>query len=62
MGAFASTDSAQPLRDRLASLGYATSEVREDGMLKLLVGPFDAAGLGEARRRLAAQGVESFAR
>lgn len=62
VGAFASAESAQPLRDRLASLGYATSEVREDGMLKLLVGPFDAAGLGEARQRLAAQGIESFAR
>ena len=62
VGAFTSPESAQPLRDRLASLGFATSEVREDGMLKLLVGPFDAAGLGEARQRLAAQGIESFAR
>jgi len=62
VGAFASPESAQPLRDRLASLGYATSEVREDGMLKLLVGPFDEAGRSEARQRLAAQGIESFVR
>jgi len=62
VGAFASAASAQPLRDQLASLGFATSDVTEGGLVKVLVGPFDAAALTAAQQRLAAQGIESFAR
>jgi cell division septation protein DedD len=62
VGAFGSVQSAQPLRERLASLGFAASEVSEDGMVKLLVGPFDEAGLSGARQRLAEQGIQSFPR
>jgi hypothetical protein len=52
----------RPLRERLASLGLVAFEVREDGLIKLLVGPFEAARLTEVRRQLAAVGIESFPR
>jgi cell division septation protein DedD len=62
VGAFADATSAGPLRERLASLGLVAFEVREDGLIKLLVGPFEAARLTEVRRQLAAVGIESFPR
>lgn len=62
VGAFADASSAVPLRERLASLGLVAFEVREDGLIKLLVGPFEEARLTEVRQRLAAQGIESFPR
>ena len=62
VGAFASAQSAQPLRAQLESLGFAASEVVEDGLVKLLVGPFDDAGLSAARQRLQAQGIANFPR
>jgi cell division septation protein DedD len=62
VGAFADATSAAPLRERLASLGLVAFEVREDGLIKLLVGPFEAARLTEVRRQLAAVGIESFPR
>jgi cell division septation protein DedD len=62
VGAFGSAESAAPLRQRLASLGYVASERSEGGLLKLLVGPFDDGGLQRARSHLAGQGIESFPR
>jgi cell division septation protein DedD len=62
VGAFADAGSAVPLRERLASLGLVAFEVREDGLIKLLVGPFEADRLTEVRRQLAAVGIESFPR
>jgi len=62
VGAFADANSAVPLRQRLASLGLVAFEIREDGLTKLLVGPFEEARLAEVRRQLAAQGIESFPR
>lgn len=62
VGAFASAESAQPLRTQLAALGYATRDVSEDGLVKVLVGPFDAAALQAARSRLDAEGIQSFPR
>ena len=62
VGAFASAQSARPLRAQLESLGFAASEVVEDGMVKLLVGPFDEASLSAARQRLQAQGIANFPR
>lgn len=62
VGAFADSASAAPLRERLASVGLVAFEVRENGLTKLIVGPFDEDGLATARARLADQGIESFAR
>ncbi|TVR86516.1 MAG: SPOR domain-containing protein, partial [Trueperaceae bacterium] len=62
VGAFATAASAEPLRERLAGLGFATREVQEDGLVKLLVGPFDDAALAAARQRLDAQGIQNFPR
>jgi cell division septation protein DedD len=62
VGAFGSAESAAPLRQRLASLGYVASERAEDGLIKLLVGPFDDSSLQRARSHLAGQGIESFPR
>lgn len=62
VGAFADAASAAPLRQRLSAIGLATFEVREDGLIKLLVGPFDDARLAEVRTQLSELGIESFAR
>jgi cell division protein FtsN len=62
VGAFADAGSAAPLRERLAAVGLVAFEIREDGLIKLLVGPFDADRLSEVRSQLAAQGIESFPR
>ncbi len=62
VGAFASAQSAQPLRAQLEGLGFAASEVVEDGLVKLLVGPFDEASMSAARQRLEAQGIQNFPR
>ena len=62
VGAFAEAGSARPLQERLATVGLRAFEVREDGLTKLLVGPFDADGLAAARARLAELGIESFPR
>ncbi|MDF1523365.1 MAG: SPOR domain-containing protein, partial [Trueperaceae bacterium] len=62
VGAFADANSAAPLRERLAGVGLTPFEVREDGLTKLIVGPFDAEGLVLARERLAELGIESFPR
>jgi cell division septation protein DedD len=62
VGAFADAGSAAPLRERLAALGLVAFEIREDGLIKLLVGPFEEARLSEVRGQLSAQGIESFPR
>jgi cell division protein FtsN len=62
VGAFSTGEGAAPLRERLAGLGYAASERREDGLIKVLVGPFDDAALSTARAHLAGQGIDSFVR
>ena len=58
VGAFASDESAQPLREQLGALGFnVTQSVSDSGLVRLLVGPFGAAQLNQAQERLAAQGV-----
>ena len=58
VGAFASDESAQPLREQLGALGFnVTQSVSDSGLVRLLVGPFGAAQLTQAQTRLAAQGV-----
>jgi cell division septation protein DedD len=62
VGAFADAQSAAPLRDRLGALGLASFELREDGLIKLLVGPFEGERLAEVRVQLSELGIESFPR
>jgi cell division septation protein DedD len=62
VGAYLTVESSLPQRDRLAGLGFAATERREDGYVKLLVGPFAPEALADARDQLAAQGIESFVR
>ncbi|MFU8887693.1 MAG: SPOR domain-containing protein, partial [Trueperaceae bacterium] len=62
VGAFADAGSAAPLRERLAALGLVAFEIREDGLIKILVGPFEADRISEVRSQLSAQGIESFPR
>jgi tetratricopeptide (TPR) repeat protein len=62
VGAFADRTSAQGAIDRLAQLGFNVQEIQEDGLLKIAVGPFSDANVGDARERLAEAGFESFAR
>jgi cell division septation protein DedD len=62
VGAFADASSAAPLREQLAAAGLIAFEVREDGLVKLLVGPFEEPRLSEVRSQLTALGIESFAR
>jgi cell division septation protein DedD len=62
VGAFADAASAAPLRARLSSIGLASFELREDGLIKLLVGPFEPVRLNEVRTQLRDAGIESFPR
>jgi cell division septation protein DedD len=62
VGAFADAGSAAPLRERLAALGLVAFEIREDGLIKLLVGPFEADRIAEVRSQLSDLGIESFPR
>ena len=62
VGAYASADSAEPQRQQLTSLGFSVTDRVEDGLVKLLVGPFEGAELDAAQSRLEAAGIESFPR
>ncbi len=62
VGAYANRESSLPQRTRLEGLGFAVTEVQEGELLKLLVGPYQGAALTEAQSRLAANGIENFAR
>ncbi len=61
-GAYGSSASAQPQRERLEGLGFNVSEVTEGSFVKLLVGPFSADELAGAQSRLSAQGIDYFVR
>ena len=62
VGAYGSVESAQPQADRLSELGFQVTNREEDGLIKLLVGPFAAEELDSAQERLAAEGIENFVR
>lgn len=62
VGAYSSRDSSLPQRERLEGLGFVVSERLEGDLVKLLIGPFDGAGLANAQSRLQAAGIESFPR
>ncbi len=62
VGAFADEVSAEPLLENLERLGFAPTSVREDGLIKVLVGPFEGAALDDARTILDGAGLEYFNR
>lgn len=62
VGAFDDRSSAQPTIDRLEAIGFNVDEVNENGMLKLVVGPFAGDALESARSLLDQAGFEHFAR
>lgn len=62
VGAYADPAAAQPQIDRLESLGFAVQSVSEDGLVKLLVGPFTGDALADARVILDGAGIDYFAR
>jgi cell division septation protein DedD len=62
VGAYANRESSLPQRERLEGIGFTVTEVQEGALLKLLVGPYQGAALSDAQSRLAAEGIENFAR
>jgi cell division protein FtsN len=62
VGAYASRDSSLPQRQRLEAMGFVVTDRVENGLVKLLVGPFDASELASAQTRLESAGIESFPR
>lgn len=62
VGAYGSLQSAGPQRERLEALGFTVTARQEGNLVKLLVGPFDAAALSAAQARLEQQGIENFPR
>jgi len=62
VGAYASRDSSLPQRQRLEAMGFVVTDRVENGLIKLLVGPFDASELASAQARLQSAGIESFPR
>jgi cell division septation protein DedD len=62
VGAYATSESAEPQRKRLEGLGFRVTERTEGDLVKLLVGPFAGADLTEARSMLQEQGIEHFPR
>ena len=62
LGAFENDDSAAPLLDELRALGLAPGVVREDGLVKVVVGPLEGAALEDARTLLDGAGLEYFNR
>lgn len=62
VGAFASNESAQPLRSQLEGLGLDVTRSEDaSGLVRLFVGPFGGAQLAQTQQRLTAEGiVDSF--
>ena len=60
VGAYASSDSAVPQRSQLEQLGYKVMEHRENGFVKLMVGPYGLNELTTIKTQLATQGIDSF--
>jgi len=61
-GAYGTRESSLPQRERLEGLGFVVTERLESDLVKLLIGPFDAADLQSAQSRLEAAGIASFPR
>lgn len=62
VGAYGSSASAKPQRDRLEQMGYRVTERNEGGLVKLLIGPFSPTRLQQVQSQLKAAGIDSFPR
>jgi len=62
VGAYGSSESAKPQRDKLASMGYQVTERTESGLVKVLIGPFGPDKLQQVQSDLKAAGIDSFPR
>lgn len=62
VGAYADVESAEPQVQRLESLGLTARRLQENGMVKLVVGPFSGEALEDARTVLTGAGIDFFAR
>ncbi len=62
VGAFSSEDNAGAQADVLEGLGYTVIQQQDGNLIRVLVGPYPAGQLDDARNRLAAQGIDSVPR
>jgi len=62
VGAYGSSASAKPQRDRLAGMGFSVQERTENGLIKLLIGPFGPDRLQQVQSQLKSSGIDSFPR
>lgn len=62
VGAYRTNDTAQPLKDRLAKLGFSPQNLEENNFIKVIIGPFDDAGLRTTQAILKANSLDSFVR
>jgi cell division septation protein DedD len=62
VGAYGDRAGAEPQIERLENLGFDVDVLDEDGLVKLVVGPFAGSALDDARIVLDGAGIEFFAR
>jgi cell division septation protein DedD len=62
VGAYDSAAGAKPQRDRMTSMGFSVQERTENGLVKVLIGPFGPARLQQVQAQLKAAGIDSFPR
>lgn len=60
VGAYGSLESSLPQRRRLESLGFTVSERFGDGLIRLVIGPFDERELSVVQAQLAVNGIDNF--
>ncbi|MEM7735351.1 MAG: SPOR domain-containing protein [Deinococcota bacterium] len=60
VGAYGSLESSLPQRRRLESLGFTVSERFADGLIRLVIGPFDERELAVVQAQLAVNGIDNF--
>ncbi len=62
VGAYRTNATAQPLKDKLAKLGFSPQNLEDNNFIKVIIGPFDANGLKTAQAILKANNLDSFVR
>ncbi len=62
VGAYRSGELSIPQSNQLASLGFKVMEYRENGFVKLMLGPYSSSEVVNIKTQLAAQGIDSFPR
>ncbi len=62
VGAYRSGELSTPQSNQLAKLGFRVMEYKENGFVKLLLGPYDLNEVETVKAQLTAQGIDSFPR